>query len=165
MPFEDNELEMTVAAGASTNTVPVLIVQSDSVDDVARTCVTAGGSTVMVWVLMQGVEVEAESPITTAAVVPATAATPAAVDVATAATPAALDVATAAAVVAAALTTVDEIILPVTVTDTGTLTVAVMVAGVALAVAVEAALPQDSFWEVHSSSEKPGPERAIQALN
>jgi hypothetical protein len=45
------------------------------------------------------------------------------------------------------------------------LTVAVIVAGVELALAVEAADPQESFWLVHSSTEKPGPEIAIQALN
>ena len=109
MPFEDCALEIIVEAGASTKTVPVLIVQSLSVDDAAIP-VTAGGSTVIVWVLMQGVEVETASPATAAAVVSTTATFPAA-----------LDIATAAAVVAAALTTVLEMIEPVTVTVTGTL--------------------------------------------
>lgn len=109
VPFENSALEMIVEAGASTKTVPVLIVQSLSDDD-AAIAVTAGGSTVIVCVLMQGVEVEAASPTTAAAVVSTTATFPAA-----------LDVATAAVVVAAALTTVLEMIEPVTVTVTGTL--------------------------------------------
>lgn len=54
---------------------------------------------------------------------------------------------------------------PVTVTVTGTLTVAVMVVGAAEAVAVVATLEQESFWLVHSSIEKPGPEIPMQALN
>ena len=47
VPFENCALEMIVEAGASTKTVPVLIVQSLSVDE-AAIAVTAGGSTVIV---------------------------------------------------------------------------------------------------------------------
>jgi len=148
VPFENGALLLTIVAlGASTNTVPVLIEHSDSVDDVARTCVTAGGSTVIVCVERQGDDVAAPA-MTAGAVVCATATSP-----------------TAAVEVAAALTTVEEIIEPVTVTVTGTLTVAVIVAGAALAVAVDAADPQESFWLVHSSIENPGPEIPIQAVN
>jgi len=139
----------------------VLIEQSDS-EEVTRACVTAGGSTVIVCVERQGVDDEAPA-IKAGAVVCATATSPAAVEV------------------AATLTMVDEMIEPVTVTVTGTLfrlarlrekgreenylTVAVMVAGAELAVAVEAADPQESFWLVHSSTEKPGPEMPMQAVN
>jgi len=77
-----------------------------------------------------------------------------------------VEVATVAVEVAEALTTVLEMIEPATVTVTGTLTVAVMVAGFALAlVAVLAALEQESCWILHSSIVNPFPEMPIQALN
>ena len=162
LEFPKNELEITpVAAEAVTNTVPVLIVQSDSVDE-AATAVTAGGSTVIVWVEMQGVDVEAAAT-TAADVVSATATTPADV-----------------AVEEAGMMLLERI-EPVTVTVTGTLeqdekgtiredsstnlTVAVIVVGMAEAVAVEAALEQESFCLVHKSSENPAAVMPTQAVN
>jgi hypothetical protein len=47
----------------------------------------------------------------------------------------------------------------------GTVTVAVIVTGLALDVAVEAAEPHDSFWLLHSSNENPGPESEVHVVN
>ncbi len=84
-----------------------------------------------------------------------------AADVATCAT-AASEVAEAVIVV---VTVCSEIIDPVTVAVGGTVTVAVRVAGVEEADAVEAAELQVSFWVEHSSKENPAPVKETQVVN
>jgi hypothetical protein len=64
-----------------------------------------------------------------------------------------------------ALIIVLEITEPVITAVAGTVTVAVILAGVDEALAPDAADPQELFWEVHSSAENPGPENETQALN
>jgi len=148
VPLENSALEMmagSVEAGAEEKTDVVLI--EDSEFDTLAASVTADGLTVNAGVLMRDVLVEAAPLTTTAAVVWVTVPFPAALEV------------------AEALMTVLERMDPVTVTVTGTLTVAVIVVGEADGLAVEAAVPQESFCEVHSSNENPGPEIATQESN
>lgn len=161
---------VALAAEGATVTVPVTTEHSDSVEEAARTAtaVATGASMVTVLVTIVQSASSVEELVTTA--LPESPESP------TTAFPELPMTVTAALVVAAAATLVAEAAMVETaMTEPGVLLKvavagiwieAVMVLGaVAVAAWVEATDAQLSFWEAHSSTVKPAPEKDAHAVN
>lgn len=152
-----------VATASSTTTVlvergPQEVVAGDEAATMA-TWVCSGGSTKTVEVVSEHtLSVSTESPDPLDPLEPLESPVAAATELVTTAATELVEVNVVAIVVS-------ERIEPVTVAVGGTVTVAVIVVGLALDDCDDAADPQDSFWLVHSSREKPAPVREVQVVN